>query len=55
MDLEVSREERDEIVRAIQDEKSPVGIDAKETHVIIIQKLCAIERRLSRLERERGT
>ena len=29
---------------------SPVGIDAKKTHVIIIYKLMEIERRLTALE-----
>lgn len=29
---------------------SPVGIDAKKTHIIIIHKLNEIERRLARLE-----
>ena len=30
---------------------SPVGIDAKKTHVLILSKLESIERRLDRLER----
>ena len=34
----------------IKSEDSPVGIDAKKTHIIIIQKLELIEARLKRLE-----
>ncbi len=34
----------------IASEASPVGIDAKKTHIIIISKLVQIEQRLDRLE-----
>ena len=34
----------------ISSEASPVGIDAKKTHIIIISKLVQIEQRLERLE-----
>jgi hypothetical protein len=43
-----------EILDEIGDDSSPVGIDAKKTHVIIIHKLMALERRLARLERHSG-
>lgn len=43
-----------EIERAIADETSPVGIDAKKTHVIIIYKLTDLQRRLERLEKLQG-
>jgi len=39
-----------EIERVIASESSPVGIDAKKTHVLIIRKLEEIEARLSRIE-----
>lgn len=48
--LDMSREEADAIAETIGSEDSPVGIDAAKTHVIIIQKLLALERRLDRLE-----
>ena len=51
--LELPRDEADAIAEAIANADSPVGIDAKKTHVIIIQKLLEIERRLDRLERDR--
>jgi hypothetical protein len=41
----------DEIEALIASESSPVGIDAKETHIIIIHKLLEIESRLERIER----
>ena len=40
----------DEIAQQIHSEDSPVGIDAKKTHIIIIDKLMQIEERLKRLE-----
>ena len=39
-----------EIEEQISDKNSPVGIDAKKTHVIIISKLINIEKRLEKLE-----
>lgn len=42
--------EAQRIETLIASEASPVGIDAKKTHVLIIQKLLAIERRLERIE-----
>jgi len=38
------------IENAIISEDSPVGIDAKKTHIIIIRKLEMIEAQLKRLE-----
>ena len=38
------------IEQLISSEASPVGIDAKKTHIIIVHKLLEIERRLARLE-----
>lgn len=40
-----------EIEAAITSDDSPVGIDAKKTHVLILHKLIEIERRLAALER----
>lgn len=41
-----------EIEKEISSDSSPVGIDAKKTHIIIIEKLMRIEERLARLEKE---
>ena len=46
----VPRESYEEIARIIGSEKSVVGIDAKETHIIIIHKLIQIEKRIEALE-----
>ena len=42
------------IEREIASDDSPVGIDAKKTHVLILSKLEAIERRLAALEARPG-
>ncbi len=39
-----------QIAAEIHSDKSPVGIDAKKTHIMILQKLIAIEERLTRIE-----
>ena len=50
MDPKVGTAEYGEIEELIASEDSPVGIDAKKTHVIIIHKLLQIEERLAKLE-----
>ena len=40
----------DEIAQEIHSESSPVGIDAKKTHILILQKLLEIDQRLKRIE-----
>ena len=42
-----------DIAELIGSEASPVGIDAKKTHIIILHKLIDIDCRLARLEGER--
>jgi len=51
MDPEIPASDYGEIEDLIASDESPVGIDAKKTHVIIIHKLMRIEERLERLER----
>ncbi|KKM76952.1 MAG: hypothetical protein IH842_00130 [Thaumarchaeota archaeon] len=51
MNLEVENEIKAEIEKVITSEDSPVGIDAKKTHIIIINKLVEIEKRLDTLEK----
>ena len=50
MNLEVDEEKKKEIANVITSPDSPVGIDAKKTHIIIINKLVEIEKRLAKLE-----
>ena len=51
MNLEVDDDKKTEIEKVITSEDSPVGIDAKKTHIIIINKLVEIEKRLDKLEK----
>ncbi len=50
----ITSEIRKEISQLISSESSPVGIDAKETHIIIIHLLSQIEERLSKIEKKVG-
>ena len=51
MNLEVDEEKKAEIANVITSPDSPVCIDAKNTHIIIINKLVEIEKRLEELEK----
>ena len=53
MNAIVPEKEYKEIEQMIANTESVVGIDAKETHIIIIHKLMEIEKRLARLEEKR--
>ena len=50
MDFEIPAAIQAELEEIIGSDASPVGIDAKKTHVLILYKLQEIERRLSTLE-----
>ena len=50
MDFEIPADIQAELEQVIGSDTSPVGIDAKKTHVLILYKLQKIERRLSALE-----
>ena len=50
MNLEVDDDKKAEIANVITNPDSPVGIDAKKTHIIIINKLVELEKRLAKLE-----
>ncbi len=52
--MDVPQDEYDRIAREITSDASPVGIDAKKTHVIILHKLMQIEKRLAALEQQAG-
>lgn len=49
-DLKVNKEVFEAIAEEIHSDKSPVGIDAKKTHVLILEKLIQLEKRLERIE-----
>lgn len=48
--MEIDPKTYEEIAAMIHSDDSPVGIDAKKTHIIIIAKLMEIEQRLTALE-----
>ena len=49
---EIDPELYKEIEKMIYSESSPVGIDAKHTHIYIIAKLLDIEKRLDAMEKK---
>ena len=51
MPTDIPDDEYRRIEKMIASDASPVGIDAKKTHVLILHKLSEIERRLEALER----
>ena len=50
MQIDIPDSVYSDIEQLISSEASPVGIDAKKTHILILHKLLEIERRLARLE-----
>jgi hypothetical protein len=50
MTLDIPESTYRQIEEQISSADSPVGIDARKTHVLILHKLMEIERRLTRLE-----
>ncbi len=48
--MEIPDDTYERIEQSIASDDSPVGIDAKKTHVMILHKLEQIEARLHRLE-----
>ena len=49
--MDIDQKTYDEIAELIHSDGSPVGIDAKKTHILIIHKLTQIEKRLEALEK----
>lgn len=52
MNDEIDPKTYERIETLINSADSPVGIDAKKTHVLILHKLEQIEQRLARLEQQ---
>ena len=48
--MEITNEEYQKIGELINSDTSPVGIDAKKTHILILHKLTEIEKRLDQIE-----
>lgn len=51
-DLKVTAELYEAIAREIHSDASPVGIDAKKTHIIILDKLLKLEKKLEEIEKK---
>ena len=48
--MDIQSSEYEQIAQQIHSETSPVGIDAKKTHILIIHMLKEIQQRLESLE-----
>lgn len=51
-DFEVTSEAYELIANLIQSDASPVGIDAKKTHILILNKLHELSDRMGRIEQK---
>jgi translation elongation factor EF-1beta len=51
MEMDIEKRVYDEIAEMIHSDTSPVGFDAKRTHVYIVHMLQDIQKRLDTLER----
>jgi hypothetical protein len=49
--VEIDEKTYAQIAEIIESDESPVGIDAKKTHILILHKLIQIEKRLDALEK----
>ncbi len=52
MEYSIPKEKYKEIEQMIASEDSVVGIDAKETHIIIIHMLMDLQRRIEKIEEQ---
>ncbi len=48
--MKIDQVQYDKIAAEIHSDSSPVGIDAKKTHILILQLLTGIDERLRRVE-----
>lgn len=52
MKFEIDPKAYEEIAKLIHSDESPVGIDAKKTHILILNKLQELDNRLERIEQQ---
>jgi len=50
MKFDIDDKTYEEIAKVIHSDKSPVGIDAKKTHILILNKLQELSDRMERIE-----
>ncbi len=52
MNFEIDKSTYEAIAKVIHSDASPVGIDAKKTHILILNKLQELSDRLERIEQQ---
>lgn len=52
MNYQIDQKTYDEIAKIIHSDESPVGIDAKKTHILILKMLSDLNDRITDLERK---
>lgn len=52
MKFEIDPKTQEEIAKIIHSDNSPVGIDAKKTHILILSKLQELSDRMERIEEQ---
>jgi hypothetical protein len=52
MNFKIDEKTYNEIAATIHSDESPVGIDAKKTHILILNALAQINEKVDRLEKE---
>lgn len=52
MDFKIDETTYNEIAKTIHSDSSPVGIDAKKTHILILKALSDLNEKVDRLEKE---
>ena len=50
MEMELQKKDYEKIEKMIACDESPVGIDAKKTHILILHQLAQIQQRLETIE-----
>ena len=48
--LNIDADEYDQIAKEIHSDSSPVGIDAKKTHILILKQLLLLHERLDQIQ-----
>jgi polyhydroxyalkanoate synthesis regulator phasin len=52
MNIDIDEKTYNEIAEIIHSDESPVGIDAKKTHILILNALSQLNEKVDRLEKE---
>ena len=52
MKFEIDSKTYEEIAKLIHSDESPVGIDAKKTHILILNELQGLNKRMERMEQQ---